>query len=214
MVRKSQLAIEFVASTMIFLFAAVLVISSIFRGYSSVSDASRTIALETRAEKVALELSSSSTNGFGSVSGGLDWAKLSSINPANYSALREVSRFKEDYSFSISYLPSIVIGVYFENTLARSPGEAASSFDTFSNRTPINMTIIPRQLDGRMSDGRTYALLISPDDSLIDAKESDSSGRVSLVPGKEGVYTLRIITYDPADTLYGTREFSLGVVST
>ncbi|MFH0962291.1 MAG: hypothetical protein V1820_06435 [archaeon] len=211
--RSAQLAIEFVASAMIFLFATMLVVSAVFRGYLSVSDSAKTALLETKAQKVVTELSASSSNGFAEGDGSLNYTKLMEIPEGNYSALRERVRIKEDYNFRISFLPSIVIGTYFENPLAKAPGEAAFSFDTFSNSTPINVTIIPRAFDGRIPSGRTYALLVNSSDSLIDSRETDPSGRVSLVPAGEGVYTLFIFSYDKVERLYGTREISVGVVS-
>lgn len=212
--RRAQLAVEFIASTMIFLFAVILVVSSVFRGYAAVSDGSRAIALETKAEALALALTSSEGNGFGLPEGGLDLAKLLAVPEGNYSALRERAKFKEDYRLEISYLPSIVISTHFENTLAMGPGETASSFDTFSADTPINLTVISRSFEGATTPGtRTFVLLVDSQDRLVDVKEAESSGRVSLQPAGEGVYTLLFFSYDRAERLYGTREISIGVVS-
>jgi hypothetical protein len=171
MVRRSQLSIEFVAATMIFLFALVLVVSAIFRGFTLVSDSQAAGLLNARVEAVLESLVGSPGNGFANGRGELDYAKLEAVPAGNYSALRDFARFREDYRISITYLPSLIVTVFFENPLAKGSGQNATTFETFSNSTPIGMAVSARSLSGAESSAEISPYLSIP------RMSSSTSGR-------------------------------------
>jgi hypothetical protein len=213
--RKAQLAIEFVAATMIFLFAIVLVISSVFRAHSQASEARRSELLRLNAEKFSEILLGSQTNGFAQPDGDLNYTKMEQIPPNNYTALKEAVKTRDDYSFRVSYLPSLIIDTFFENALAKSPGSGAGySFDSFSNSQPIQIDIFPRNLSGGVVPAETFVLLVNGSDKLVEMKLiSAPESQVELMPDGEGIYTIKLLSYNNTEFLFGQKEITVGVVS-
>lgn len=212
--RHGQLSIEFVAATMIFIFAAVLVVSALFRSYALLSDSRQETILHTKLEVISESLTGSSFNGFAG-DGVLDYPLLASIPAGNYSALRDIARFREDYRIELYLLPSLIIRTYLDNPISGGSGRNITTFETFVNSTPLNLTVVPVSMDGSpQTAARTIALLVNQSDSLVDMKEANSAGKVSLVPTYEGIYTIRLVAYDGAKGLFGTKDLTVGVVAT
>lgn len=213
--RRAQLAIEFVAATMIFLFATVLVISAVFRAYNQAADDRKSELLRLNAEKFSEALLRSSDNGFAEADGSLNYTKIAEIPAGNYTRLREIVRTRDDYLFSASYLPSLLIDYFFENALSKSPGSSVQGqpFDSFSNATPIRLSVFPRSLSGGIAAADTFVLLINQSDSLVDMQRvSAPESHVKLTATYEGIYTLRFLSYNGAEFAFGQKEVSIGVV--
>ena len=205
---KAQLSIEFIAAVMFYLFVVILVFVSILRSNNLLSDSILGEMASLSAARISLMMT-------GSHSGFLQGQYLSKSKidafPKSYVKQRERLGVKEgEFYARLSYAPSIVIDVFFENPMARGPTQHSFAFDSFNVSFPVNLTV-RTYLDDKQTDIPVYVLLVNSSDSLVLWKQG--TGHFSFKVPRTGIYTFKFIAADPSSHRYGYREETVGVLT-
>ncbi len=240
--RRSQISIDMIASLFIYMLALTLVLTTVFRTYGFLSNSNFAERASLISDRLSLMLVQSegssgwendpfSATGVGFASGSLiSYDKIRAFAGLGVSEARTLLGITYDHRMKVSYLPSIVMDVQYENPKTVLQGVAP--LNTFSPGV-VNVTVVAYAGNGTLisarvwailtsfgygktsrtdsADGSVSAIMVAPSGKALDAQTmvGGSRYRASYDVPVGGSYTLRLVAL--SGNMFGDREVTINV---
>lgn len=244
--RRSQISMDMIASLFIYMLSLTLVLTTVFRTYGFLSNsnfAERASLISDRLSLLLVQSEGSSgwesdpfspaVTGVG-FAGGINlisYDKIRAFAGLGVSEARQLLGITYDHRMKVSYLPSIVMDVQYENPKTVLQGVAP--LNTFSPGV-VNVTIVTYASNGTLisarlwailssagpgktsradsGDGSVSAIMVAPSGKAVEAQKMAGGGsryRVSYDVPSGGAYILRLVALD--GNMFGDREVAINV---
>lgn len=243
--RRSQISMDMIASLFIYMLSLTLVLTTVFRTYGFLSNsnfAERASLISDRLSLLLVQSEGSSgwesdpfsatSVGFASGNNQISYDKIRAFAGLGVSEARQLLGITYDHRMKVSYLPSIMLDVQYENPKTVLQGVAP--LNTFSPGV-VNVTIVTYASNGTLIsariwailssvgygkasradsiDGSVSAMMVAPSGKAVEAQKMAGGGsryRVSYEVPSGGAYILRLVALSGNDR-FGDKEVTINV---